>query len=194
MKYRMLGEHWFNWSVSMDSVRLMKEFLRIVFDHPVVIRKGKIVRCDTSDYTATVRILNNDGSEDEKFPEIPKVDIPIIWGRTNCGVFCPPEKDSICDVMFIGSDINFPVIISIRSNHHVPTVEDGALIIKNQSSCFKITKDTIEIIGDTINFSCDKLQLTANEIYLKGDVTVNGAFHVNGDITSSGANPNHHKH
>jgi len=157
----------------MDNILLMKEFLRLAFDHPVVIRKAKIIRCDISDYTATVQILKNDGSVDETFPEIPKVDIPIIWGRNGCGVFCPPEKGSLCDVMFVGGDINFPVINSIRGNKHTSIAEDGEFIIKNQTSSIKITPDCIEIDGDVI---------------------VNGSFHVDGDITTNGTNPNQHIH
>ena len=140
---------------SNELKKLLKKILKEIYPIGSFVRMASVVQTyKVSDkYVCDIKVLNNDGTEDENFPQINSVEIPVIWAGSKRGIICPPEKDMICDVYFLNGDINFPRISNFRNIGDYPQVEiDECIIQQNDETYIKIDKDNnIEISSKQLN-------------------------------------------
>lgn len=151
---------------------LIKSILKEIYPIGSYVRMAKVINSyNTEDkYVCDIQVLKNDGTEDENFPQINSVDIPVLWAGDKKGIICPPTKDTICDVYFYGGDLNFPVISNFRQNSSIPISQLDELIIQqNEDTFIKISKD------NNIEVSCKSYSIKANE---NGDITIKKALNI----------------
>lgn len=83
--------------------------------------------------------------------------------------------------------------ICIGGDHpgHYPAGMPGG-----STALYDASGNVIKLIGTglVVDVPGKSITITAGDWTLTGNATINGNLHVDGDITSSGANPNHHSH
>ncbi len=159
----------------MNNAEIKKILISILKEiYPIgsFVRMASVVQTyKVSDkYVCDIKVLNNDGTEDENFPQINSVEIPVIWAGSKRGIICPPEKDMICDVYFLNGDINFPRISNFRNKQDYPQAEIGELVVQqNEETYIKIDKD------NNIEISSKQLNLKLSD---KGSIEIEKALNI----------------
>ena len=150
-------------------------------------------------YSVDVQPLNQDGTVDENAPEIPDVEIPVVWAGAGRGMFCLPVVSSIVRVAFYYNDPAYPFVDAILGDgFNIPDHAVGSLIIQHSNGKkFEITVDgtvlqtmDTKIIGDviidgTLSVSKDttlqaKLSV-GDSADIKGNTTIEGITNINGN-------------
>lgn len=104
-------------------------------------------------YCVDVQVLLPDGSDDNSWPVIPEVPLPIIWGGSNTGIFCAPAVGAVVRVGFEYGDINRPYVESISGlRGEAPTRPEGGLLIRKGDNEIRIAGDgSITIKGPRVS-------------------------------------------
>lgn len=80
-------------------------------------RKARVAAVYASDgeYFCDVQPLRNDESADPKEPLVPRVALPVLWGRPGSGRgSARPVTGALCDLSYYDGDPNYPFISNIR--------------------------------------------------------------------------------
>jgi len=184
----------------MDNMGTLRRFVDIVSKDYEKPKIGKIVRVKGN--CADIRILRNDGSFDDNYPEIPSCPYPSLL-TDNGGIYFKPRMGLVCVVAFASGDLSKPYIVSI---HGEQKSNDGEILILNGNSTVVVGKDSIAMnIGNnaieadsngvtirtsTSTMRMDQIGVTIDALML----TINGALNVNGNILCTGTNPANHVH
>ncbi|MDR3561912.1 MAG: hypothetical protein P4N59_10825 [Negativicutes bacterium] len=82
-------------------------------------------------YSVDVQPLKPDGSVDESKPVIPDIEIPVLWGGPDRGVFCLPVVGGVVRVGFYYNDPAYPFIDAVLADgFSIPDHALGSLIIQ----------------------------------------------------------------
>lgn len=133
--------------------------------------KGKVVKVHESAgksnefnnfYSCDIQPLKKDGAIDEGSPVIPDVEIPVIWGGPQRGIYVLPEIGTIVRVGFYYHDPAMPFIDAILGNgYEMPEHLLGSLIIQ-QTNGIKIE---INKQGEILIKSKEKITADSEKLF-----------------------------
>lgn len=84
-------------------------------------------------YSVDVQPLKPDGSDDEKNPAIPDVEIPVLWAASQRGFFCLPEVGAVVRIAYYYNDPAYPYVDAVLAEgYDVPQHALGSLIIQQK--------------------------------------------------------------
>lgn len=113
-------------------------------------------------YACDVQPLKKDGAIDEYSPVIPDVEIPVIWGGPQRGIYALPEVGTIVRLGFYYHDPAQPYIDAILGvGYEMPEHLVGSLIIQ-QSTGIKIE---INQLGEILIKSKEKITADSEKLF-----------------------------
>ncbi len=80
-------------------------------------------------YCVNVQPLRPDGSDDENWPELPKLDLPVGVGGHAVGLACGPAVGQVVRVAFEYGDRSRPFVLGLLANGNVPRHARGDMVV-----------------------------------------------------------------
>ena len=157
-------------------------------------------------YSVDVQPLKPDGTIDDSAPEIPDVEIPVIWAGPGRGIFCLPVAGAMVRIGFYYNDPAYPFVDAVLGDgFDIPAHALGSIIIQHSNGKrFEITPaGQVQITMDTVitgNVNINGvLSVSANttidgSLSVGGSVEVTGSVNAGGSVIDGGGNTNHHSH
>jgi len=176
----------------MDNVGVLKKFVGLVTDGYASPKLARIIRVDGA--CADVKILRNDGSVDDDYPELPKCPLPSRLTE-NSGYFGAPIPGALCLVVFSCGDLSKPYIVAVYSE----VSSDGVLLrsggkelhlasdgitIKSGTNVVTVADESLTIQAPlaTIEINNAGVTLTALSLILNGEILINGNVNCSGAV------------
>lgn len=133
-------------------------------------------------YSVDVQPFKPDGTIDESAPEIPDIEIPVMWAGTDRGVFSLPEVGSVVRIGFYYNDPAHPFLDAVLGyGYNCPDHPLGSFIIQHSNGKrIEITKE-------------GKAKITM-DLDISGNLNVGGSVNAAGSVIDGGGNTNHHSH
>jgi hypothetical protein len=93
-------------------------------------------------YCIDVQPLAPDGSDDPNWPELPWIDLPVLWAGPDVGVYCPPDEGSVVRIAFEYGDRSRPFILGLAGlGADVPAHPRGTLLIRAGDALVRVRRD-----------------------------------------------------
>lgn len=121
-------------------------------------------------YAVDVQILRPDGSDDETWPEIPKVDLPQIWAGPDVGVWCTPDVGMLVRINWEYGDRSRPYIETLLGiGGKAPRHPAGSLVVKAGEATIEVSRGT----GGAVGVSASSVRLKGKtKVVIESDVMV----------------------
>lgn len=138
-------------------------------------------------YCVDVQVLLPDGSDDNTWPELPEVPLPVIWGGPQTGIYCAPAVGSVVRIGFEYGDINHPYVESVSGlRGTAPARPEGGLLIRQGDNEIRIAADgSISIKGPTVRMGPGTMHAA-----ILGDVLKNAIDAIIDAVPSASLQPN----
>lgn len=115
---------------------------------------------------------------------------PDILNLQNYGFASRPPVGSVGNKLAMGGRNSTPLIFGLEHPQYRPKIGAGQVALYDQYG--NIMKYMDE--GIIIDYQSRTIEMTGGQWNITGDVTITGNLHVDGDITTTGVNPNNHSH
>lgn len=112
-------------------------------------------------YSADVQILDAGGNVDATWPEIPDVELPVLWAGPGRGVYCVPTAGAVVRVGFEYGDYSRPYIETITGRGYAaPVHEQGKFIVAGNGAVIEISADgdvtirgagSVDVVGASVS-------------------------------------------
>lgn len=110
----------------------------------------------TRRYVVDVQPLRPDGADDDEWPVLADVEVPVLWAGPNRGVFGLPAPGAIVRLGFYYDDPSQPYVDGVLAyGFDVPAVTvDELTIAVNADVRVKLSPAGIEVFGPVVKLGC----------------------------------------
>lgn len=93
-------------------------------------------------YCIDAQPLAPDGSDDASWPDLPQIDLPVLWAGPDVGVYCPPDVGSVVRIAFEYGDRSRPFVVGpVGLGSEVPAHPVGTLLIRAGDALVRVRRD-----------------------------------------------------